>query len=648
MLESIKGPADVKAMDRAQLEKLSAEIRQFLVEKVSKTGGHLGPNLGVVELTLAIHRTFDSPRDVVLFDTGHQSYVHKIITGRAGDFDGLRQRGGIAGYPNRAESEHDVIENSHASTALSWGDGISYGFLQTGQSDRHVVVVVGDGALTGGMSWEALNNIAATENRNLVIVVNDNERSYSPTIGGLATYLSTLRVTRGYERFLDWGKEFLHKTPVVGAPIYETLHGMKKGIKDIVAPQGMFEDLGLKYMGPIDGHDIAALEKALTKAKEFGAPVLVHAITEKGRGHQPAVADEAEKFHAVGIVDPETGAPLAKSVTSWTKVFSEELLALGRERSDIVAITAAMLGPTGLDKFEKEFPERTIDVGIAEQHAVTSAAGMAFAGLHPVVAVYSTFLNRAFDQLLLDVALHKAGVTFVLDRAGITGDDGPSHNGIWDLALTGIVPTLHVGAPRDEARLREILREAVEISNAPSLLRFPKGAVQNDIPAFERRDGIDVLYRGESADVLLVSIGAMAAIAVEAASMAYREGVGVTVIDPRWVKPLPTALVTMAQRYKSVVVLEDGIKHGGIASSISEMFREAGLATPIHSIGVPLEFIEHSKRAEIMNDLGITAQNIARSIVEWNSSQSGSTLAGTSMAEMQYPVHESADRKPLR
>ena len=648
VLESIKDPADVKSLDRTQLVQLSAEIRQFLIEKVSKTGGHLGPNLGVVELTLAIHRTFDSPKDIVLFDTGHQSYVHKIITGRAGDFDGLRQRGGIAGYPNRSESEHDVIENSHASTALSWGDGISFGFSQTGQNDRHVVVVVGDGALTGGMSWEALNNIAATENRNLVIIVNDNERSYSPTIGGLATYLSTLRVTRGYERFLDWGKEFLHKTPVVGAPIYETLHGMKKGIKDIVAPQGMFEDLGLKYMGPIDGHDIAALEKALTKAKEFGAPILVHAITEKGRGHQPAVADEAEKFHAVGIVDPATGTPLSKSATSWTKVFSEELLALGRERSDIVAITAAMLGPTGLDKFEKEFPERTIDVGIAEQHAVTSAAGMAFAGLHPVVAVYSTFLNRAFDQLLLDVALHKAGVTFVLDRAGITGDDGPSHNGIWDLALTGIVPTLHVGAPRDEARLREILREAVSISYAPSLLRFPKGAVQSDIPAFERRDGIDVLYRGESADVLLVSIGAMAAIAVEAASMASREGVGVTVIDPRWVKPLPTALVTMAQRYKSVVVLEDGIKHGGIASSISEMFREAGLATPIHSIGVPLEFIEHSKRAEIMNDLGITAQNIARSIVEWNSSQSDSTLSGTSMAEMQYPAHESADRKPLR
>lgn len=640
MLESIKSPADIKALDSAQLIALSEEIRHFLIEKVSKTGGHLGPNLGVVELTLAIHRIFDSPRDVVLFDTGHQSYVHKILTGRVADFDSLRQRGGIAGYPNRSESEHDVIENSHASTALSWGDGISYGFAQTGQTDRHVVVVVGDGALTGGMSWEALNNIAATEVRNLVIIVNDNERSYSPTIGGLATYLSTLRLTRGYERFLDWGKDVLHKTPVIGTPIYETLHGVKKGIKDIVAPQGMFEDLGLKYMGPIDGHDITAMEKALQKAKVFGEPVLIHAITEKGRGHKPAMDDEAEKFHAVGIVDPATGAPLSKSVTSWTKVFSEELIEIARERKDIVAITAAMLGPTGLSAFKKEFPSRTIDVGIAEQHAVTSAAGMAFAGLHPVVAIYSTFLNRAFDQLLLDVALHKAGVTFVLDRAGVTGDDGPSHHGIWDLALTGIVPTMHVAAPRDAARLRETLREAVDISNAPSMVRYPKGAVQSDIPAFERRDGIDVLYRGESADVLLVSIGAMAAISVEAASMAYREGVGVTVIDPRWVKPLPSAIVTIAQRYKSVVVLEDGIKHGGIASSISEMFRDAGLTTPIHSIGIPLEFIEHSKRSEIMNDLGITAQNIARSIVEWNSSTSESA-----MEEMQYPVNESADRK---
>ncbi len=639
MLSQINSPADLATLTHDQLIELSAEIRTLLVEKVSKTGGHLGPNLGVVELTVAIHRVFESPKDVIVFDTGHQSYVHKMLTGRAQSFDTLRQRGGISGYPNRAESTHDVIENSHASTALSWGDGISRGFKLQGATDRHVVVVVGDGALTGGMSWEALNNIAPEQKRNLVIVVNDNTRSYSPTIGGVATYLSTLRVTSGYEKFLDWGKEVLHKTPVVGVPIYETLHGMKKGFKDIVAPQGMFEDLGLKYMGPIDGHDIAAMEKALHQAKEYGAPILVHAITEKGKGHKPAVADEAEKFHAVGVIDPETGEPLSKSGTSWTKIFAQELVEIGKSRSDIVAITAAMLGPTGLDQFQAAYPDRTIDVGIAEQHAVTSAAGLAFTGLHPVVAVYSTFLNRAFDQMLLDVALHKAGVTFVLDRSGVTGDDGPSHHGIWDLALTGIVPTMHVGAPRDGARLKELLREAVDISDAPSMVRFPKGSVQEDIPAFERRDGIDVLYRGESADVLMVSVGAMAAIAVEAASSAYREGVGVTVIDPRWVKPLPQSLIRMAERYKSVVVLEDGIRHAGIGSSISEMLRDAGVMIPLHSIGVPLEFIEHSKRGEILNDIGITAQNIARSVVEWSSSLK---------AEMQLPSDENADRKQPR
>ncbi|CAB4926119.1 unannotated protein [freshwater metagenome] len=639
MLHTIASPADLAGLNASKLVELSQEIRAFLIEKVSRTGGHLGPNLGVVELTIAIHRAFESPKDVILFDTGHQSYVHKILTGRVNEFDQLRQRGGISGYPSRRESAHDVIENSHASTALSWGDGISRGFALQGADDRHVVVVVGDGALTGGMSWEALNNIATAEKRNLIIVVNDNERSYSPTIGGVATYLSTLRVTRGYEKFLDWGKDVLHKTPVVGGPIFDTLHGMKKGIKDIIAPQGMFEDLGLKYMGPIDGHDISALERALHQAKEYGAPILVHVITEKGRGHKPAVADEAEKFHAVGIVDPETGEPLSKSGLTWTKVFSTELVEIGKEREDIVAITAAMLGPTGLDQFGQHFPNRTIDVGIAEQHAVTSAAGMAFTGLHPVVAVYSTFLNRAFDQLLLDVALHKAGVTFVLDRAGITGDDGASHHGIWDLALTGIVPTMHVAAPRDGARLRELLRQAVDICDAPSMLRFPKGAVHADIPAFERREGIDILYRGESADVLMISVGAMAGLAVEAASQAYREGVGVTVIDPRWVKPLPQSLITMAERYSTVVVLEDGIRHGGIASSLSELFRDAGMDVRLHSIGVPLEFLEHSKRNEILSDLGITAQNIARSVVEWSSSFK---------AEMQSQVDESATHRPTR
>jgi len=644
MLSEIKSPADLKGLSAAQLDQLSSEIRSFLIEQVSKSGGHLGPNLGVVELTIAIHRIFQSPKDVVVFDTGHQSYVHKLLTGRIAGFEKLRQRGGVAGYPNRSESEHDVVENSHASTALSWSDGIAKGFALTNQKDRTVICVVGDGALTGGMSWEALNNIAANKDEKLVIVVNDNERSYSPTIGGLATYLSTLRTTRGYEKFLDWGKGVLEKTPVVGQPIYETLHGMKKGIKDIVAPQGMFEDLGIKYFGPVDGHDISAIERALISAKDFGGPVLVHVITEKGRGHAPAINDEAEKFHAVGVVDAETGQPLSKAGQSWTTVFSDELVKIGAKRSDVVAITAAMMGPTGLDKFQKAYPDRTFDVGIAEQHATTAAAGMAYAGLHPVVAVYSTFLNRAFDQLLLDVALHKAGVTFVLDRAGVTGDDGPSHNGIWDLALTGIVPTLHVAAPRDGERVRETLREALDISDAPTLIRFPKGAINPDIPAFERRDGIDVLYRGESVDILLVSIGAFAQVAVDAAAQAYREGVGVTVIDPRWVKPLPKSLVTMAQRYKRVVVIEDGIKHGGIASTISELFRESGLNVPVHSIGVPLAFLEHAKRAQILEDLGITVQNITRSLVAWSSDEFSVDIK----EEMQHPLDENENRKPLR
>jgi 1-deoxy-D-xylulose-5-phosphate synthase len=642
-LESIQTPADLAKLSYPALNELSSEIREFLVEKVSKSGGHLGPNLGVVELTIAIHRIFESPKDTVIFDTGHQTYVHKLLTGRISGFDKLRQRGGVSGYPNRSESEHDVVENSHASTALSWSDGVARGNLINGDLDKTVVCVVGDGALTGGMSWEALNNIASSDELKLVIVVNDNERSYSPTVGGLATYLSTLRTTSGYEKFLDWGKGVLEKTPVVGGPIYETLHGVKKGIKDIVAPQGMFEDLGLKYLGPIDGHNIEAMENALLQAKNFGAPVLVHVITEKGRGHAPAINDSAEKFHAVGVVNPETGAPVAKSAPNWTSVFADEICEIGAKREDVVAITAAMLGPTGLDKFSEKFPKRAFDVGIAEQHATTSAAGLAFTGLHPVVAIYSTFLNRAFDQLLLDVALHKAGVTFVLDRAGITGDDGPSHHGIWDLALTGIVPTLHVAAPRDGAILRETLHEALDISDAPSLIRFPKGPVGPDIPAFERRDGIDVLYRGESADVLLVSVGAMAKICVEAASQAYREGVGVTVIDPRWVKPLPQSLLTMARRYKSVVVVEDGIRHGGIASTISEIFRDAELDVPIHSIGVPLEFIEHSKRGEIMTDLGITAQNITHQLVSWSSSLK-SDLKRELMPEKQRPADENSPR----
>ena len=604
-------------MSPAELDSLAADIREFLIEKVSQTGGHLGPNLGVVELTIAVHRVFQSPRDVVLFDTGHQSYVHKILTGRADQFDLLRQRNGISGYPNRRESEHDVIENSHASTALSWADGVSRGFSLSGQSDRHVVAVVGDGALTGGMSWEALNNLSPESDRNLVIVVNDNERSYSPTIGGLADHLTSLRASREYERVLGRGKRVLQKTPVVGKYIYGTLHGLKKGIKDMLAPQGMFEDLGFKYLGPINGHDISAMEKTLQMAKEFGSPVIVHAITEKGRGYTPALEDVAEKFHAVGIVDPVTGKPLKASAPSWTNVFSEEITHIGRENSKVVAITAAMLGPTGLDKFSQSFPDRTIDVGIAEQHAVTSAAGLAYAGMHPVIAIYSTFLNRAFDQLLLDVALHNAGVTFVLDRAGITGDDGPSHHGIWDLALTGIVPNMRVGVPRDGARLKEILRDCVAISNAPSMIRFPKGAIPADIPALERVSGVDLLHRGASKKVLLISVGAMAGMALDVAKIAHERSIEITVVDPVWVKPISPAVIAMCADYSNVVVLEDGIKHAGIASAISESLRDLGSNCSLHSIGVPLEFIEHSKRNEILDDLEITPAAIVQQIEGW-------------------------------
>ena len=604
-------------MSPAELDQLAGDIRQFLIEKVSQTGGHLGPNLGVVELSIAVHRVFQSPRDVVLFDTGHQSYVHKILTGRADQFDLLRQRNGISGYPNRRESDHDVIENSHASTALSWADGVSRGFLLTGQSDRHVVAVVGDGALTGGMSWEALNNLSPESDRNLVIVVNDNERSYSPTIGGLATYLTNLRGTKEYERILGRGKRVLHNTPVVGKHIYGALHGIKKGVKDMLAPQGMFEDLGFKYLGPINGHDITAMERTLLIAKGYGSPVIVHVITEKGRGYTPALEDLAEKFHAVGIVDPVTGKPLKASAPSWTNIFSEEITQIGRENSKIVAITAAMLGPTGLDKFAQSFPERTIDVGIAEQHAATSAAGLAYAGMHPVIAIYSTFLNRAFDQLLLDVALHNAGVTFVLDRAGITGDDGPSHHGIWDLALTGIVPSMHVGAPRDGARLKEILRQCVAIANAPSMLRFPKGAVPADIPALERIDGVDILHRGEGKKVLLISVGSMAGMAIEVAQLAHQKSIEITVVDPLWVKPISPAVIAMCADYSTVVVMEDGIKHAGIASTISETLRETGSNCSLHSIGIPLEFIEHSKRNEILDDLEITPAAIVQQIEGW-------------------------------
>jgi 1-deoxy-D-xylulose-5-phosphate synthase len=614
-LETITSPAALKALPAAQLPALAEEIRTFLVTEVSKTGGHLGPNLGVVELTIALHRVFDSPKDTLVFDTGHQAYVHKLLTGRH-DFSRLKKQGGLSGYPSRAESEHDVVENSHASTALSWADGIAKGRRLSGEADRHTVAVIGDGALTGGMAWEAINNIAVDKTLPLVIVVNDNERSYAPTIGGLADHLATLRTTRGYERFLDWGKRSLARTPVVGGAMFETLHGVKKGIKDIVAPQGMFEDLGLKYLGPVDGHDEAAVEAALRRAKAFGGPVLVHVITEKGRGYDPARRDEGDQWHAIGKFNPETGLPFEVSGRIWTDEFNDEMVAIGAEREDVVALTAAMLIPVGLDGFAAAYPERVFDVGIAEQHAVTMASGLAFAGLHPVVAVYATFLNRAFDQLLMDAALHKAGVTFVLDRAGVTGSDGPSHNGMWDMTLASVVPGLHLAAPRDGDQVKAQLREALDVTDAPTMIRFPKGDVGAAVPAIRRHGSVDVLHetaRGEC-DLLLVGVGAFASMALDVAEKLEAQGHSVCAVDPRWVLPVSADLVDLAGSARAVAVVEDNLVSGGVGAAVTLALREAGVEVPVHLHGIPKRFLEHASRGQILDELGLTADAVATSL----------------------------------
>ncbi|WNI18684.1 1-deoxy-D-xylulose-5-phosphate synthase [Actinacidiphila sp. ITFR-21] len=660
MLENIRSPRDLKALPDGRLDELAADVRDFLIRAVARTGGHLGPNLGVVELTIALHRVFDSPADRILWDTGHQSYVHKLLTGRQ-DFSKLRSRGGLSGYPSRAESEHDVIENSHASTVLGWADGLAKANEIRGRDD-HVVAVIGDGALTGGMAWEALNNIAAARDRPLIIVVNDNERSYAPTIGGLANHLATLRTTDGYERFLSWGKQLLQQTPVIGQPLYESLHGAKKGFKDAFAPQGMFEDLGLKYLGPIDGHDIEAVESALRRARRFSGPVLVHCLTEKGRGYAAAEQDEADRFHTVGAMDPLTCRPLAPAQgPSWTSVFGQEMVRIGDERPDVVAVTAAMLQPVGLAGFARAYPHRVFDVGIAEQHAATSAAGMATGGLHPVVAVYATFLNRAFDQVLMDVALHRCGVTFVLDRAGVTGSDGASHNGMWDMSILQVVPGLRIAAPRDADQLRAQLREALDVSDAPTVVRFPKETAGEPLPAVGRIGGMDVLRRPEEAgasgvrasgdepaagDVLLVSVGALGATCLAAAELLAARGITSTVVDPRWVKPVDPALPELAARHRLVVTVEDNGRVGGVGAAIAQALRDAEVDVPLRDFGIPPQFLAHAGRGEILADIGLTPAGIAGRI--------GATLTrvaertGTADVPGRIPAHTSVRIHPRK
>ncbi len=610
MLERIESPQDLRGLSAAELDELAQEIRDYLVSSVSRTGGHLGPNLGVVELTLGLHRVFDSPRDTLVFDTGHQSYVHKLLTGRR-DFSELRKRGGLAGYPSRAESEHDVVENSHASTAVSWAAGIGRGRTLRGEDDRTTVAVIGDGALTGGMAWEALNSLAASHDR-VVIVVNDNGRSYAPTIGGLARRLDGIRTDPRYEQFLGWGKRtFEGRGPWRNFTYRSVMHG-KRALKGLIAEQGMFEDLGLKYVGPVDGHDLEQVEAALRHARDFGAPVIVHVLTEKGRGYTPAEEDVADRFHAVGKIHPETGLPVEPSRFGWTKVFAEEILAVARERDDVVGMTAAMLAPVGLQPLADEFPDRVIDVGIAEQHAVTSAAGLAFAGYHPVVAVYATFLNRAFDQVLLDVALHGAGVTFMLDRAGITGDDGPSHNGMWDMALLRHVPGLRIAAPRDATTMRRSFREALDVSDAPTVVRYPKGPVGDDLLALESVEDIDVLARhGGAPRVVVFGLGSMAGTALETAEKIAAQGIDVLAATATWVHPVPSGVLDVIGEAELVVTVEDGLTDAGMGEEWASFARLAGHEARWIHRGIPREFLDHASRAQIIERVGLEASAIA-------------------------------------
>ncbi len=635
-LESIEQPSDLRALSVDELNLLAEEIRAFLISSVSRTGGHLGPNLGVVELTVALHRVFDSPQDRIVFDTGHQSYVHKLLTGRQDAFATLRQAGGLSGYPSRAESPHDWVENSHASASLSWAEGMAKGFRLRGE-DRYVVAVIGDGALTGGMVWEALNNIAVQRDLKLVIVVNDNGRSYTPTVGGIATQLqglgkqlSAIRTDRRYERFLTWVKERVKALPKIGPMAYGILHGIKMGVRDVLVPQGMFTDLGLKYLGPVDGHDVDAVEFALHQAKGFDGPVLVHCITQKGRGFAAAEEHEEDRFHAVGKFDEVTGESFADpSVRTWTDAFGDELARIGATDDRVVALTAAMLHPTGLDRFARHFPDRVFDVGIAEQHAVASAAGLSASGLHPVVAVYATFLNRAFDQVLMDVALHRQGVTFVLDRAGVTGPDGASHNGMWDLSLLGLVPGLRLAAPRDEERLCQALRLAVTVDDAPTVLRYSKEALPEPIPSFDARGSVDLLFTGPdgSADsapgsrVLVVGYGQFCGLAVEVGRRLAAQGIAATVVDPVWALPVSPDLLQLAGEHALVVTIEDGGLAGGLGSRLSQEARAAGIDTPLREFGIPQDFLPQGDRPGLLEALGLTAARISREVTEVYSAQ---------------------------
>ncbi len=612
ILQSISSPADVRRLDERELAQLAAEIRAFLIESISQTGGHLSPNLGVVELTLALHRVFESPSDALVWDTGHQAYVHKIVTGRRDSFASLRQEGGMSGYPSRSESEHDRVENSHASTSLSYALGMAEARLRRGVPG-HVVAVIGDGALTGGMAYEALNQIAHLQPPNLVLVLNDNGRSYAPTVGGLARHLGQLRIDPRYERLKEEISHRLRELPLVGEAADQAAFRVKESLKQLLQPTTVFDALGLKYAGPVDGHDLAALEDILSRARRLKEPVLVHVVTEKGHGYGPAIEDEIDKLHGVSAFDPLTGKA-RRSELSYTDVFGEALLAAAARHPDVCAITAAMGSSTGLLSLAREFPDRFFDVGICEQHAVTFAAGLAMEGLRPVVCVYSTFLQRAFDQTVMDVALHKLPVVFVLDRSGVTGPDGSSHHGVFDLSYLRLIPNLRIAAPADATELCALLETALSL-DGPVAIRFPRGTVPAtpDLPVEplpvgrweERRKG---------RQALLLAIGRMVEVAEAAAERLAAEGIECGVINARWLKPVDPRLPEWVRQHPVVVTAEDNVGTGGFGAAVLEALAPHGLAGRVRVRALPDRFLPHGRPAEILRGLGLDPDGLAEAV----------------------------------
>ncbi|HEV2139838.1 MAG TPA: 1-deoxy-D-xylulose-5-phosphate synthase [Candidatus Dormibacteraeota bacterium] len=612
VLESIRSPADLRKLDAARLPELAEEIRAFLVEQTSRTGGHLSPNLGVVELTLALHRVFESPKDAIVWDTGHQAYVHKLVTGRAGEFSKLRQAGGLSGYPSRKESEHDLVENSHASTSLSYALGIAEARLRN-RTAGFVVAVIGDGALTGGMAYEALNQIAHLQPPNLIIVINDNGRSYAPTVGGLARHLSQLRVDPRYEKVKEEISRLLRDLPLVGYSADQAAYRVKEGLKQLLQPSTMFESLGIKYAGLVDGHDEAALEEVFVRAKKLREPVVVHVVTEKGHGYGPAVEDEVDKLHGVSAFDPLTGRPRSTEVT-YTDVFGDALMTAATGRPEVCAITAAMASSTGLLNFAKEFPDRFFDVGICEQHAVTFAAGLAMAGMHPVVCIYSTFLARAFDQTIMDVALHKLPVTFVIDRAGVTGPDGASHHGIFDLSYLRLIPNLKIAAPKDATELCALLETALA-TDGPVAIRYPRGPVPAtpDLPVEPLPVGRwEELRRGD--DAVIFAVGKMVEVAREAAERLELQGVSCGVVNARWIKPVDPRIADWARGHPVVVTVEDNVGTGGFGGAVLEALAPLGLAGRVRTLALPDEFLPQGKASDILRERGLDAAGIAKAV----------------------------------